>query len=112
VAVLGVLASGDVGYRSQVLDGYILNGENVHRCNARYAAGAKRETMDTPNDQPRYFDDDGNEMNPDLIPKPALCVSCVKDEDPSEEMLCSLNRLDQQGDADFRCEAYQPKALS
>ncbi len=57
----------------------------------------------------RYFDDDGNEMNPDLVPKPALCVSCAKDEDPSEEILCTLNRLDQQGEDDFQCYAYQPK---
>ena len=23
-----------------------------------------------------YFDDDGKELNPDLIPKPNLCLSC------------------------------------
>lgn len=67
--------------------------------------------MDTPDDKLRYFDDDGNEMNPDLIPKPALCVSCVKDEEPGEEMLCNLNRLDQQGETDFKCGAYQSRSL-
>jgi hypothetical protein len=56
-----------------------------------------------------YFDDDGNELNPDLVSKPSLCVSCAKDEDPNEEVLCTLNRLDQQGDPDFQCFAYQPK---
>ncbi len=66
--------------------------------------------METPDDKPRFFDDDGNEMHPDLIPKPSLCVSCAKDEDPKEEKLCNLNRLDQQGEADFECGAYQPKA--
>ena len=65
--------------------------------------------MDTLDDKPRYFDDDGNEMNPDFIPKPSLCVSCANDEDPKEETLCNLNRLDQQGDADFQCGAYQPR---
>ena len=67
------------------------------------------EKMNKPDDKLRYFDDDGNEMNPNLTSKPSLCISCVKDEDPNEEMLCNLNRLDQQDEADFKCEAYEPK---
>jgi hypothetical protein len=55
------------------------------------------------------YDDDGNEINADLIAKPSLCVSCSKDEDPSEEVLCFLNRADQQGEPEFRCDAYEPK---
>lgn len=55
------------------------------------------------------YDDDGNEINADLIAKPSLCVSCSKDEDTSEEVLCLLNRVDQQGKAEFRCDAYEPK---
>ena len=62
-----------------------------------------------PDDKPRYFDDDGTEMNPDLVSKPSLCVSCAKDGDPREEILCNLTRLDQEGEADFQCEAYEPK---
>ena len=65
--------------------------------------------MGKPDDRLRYFDDDGNEVNPDLVSKPSLCVSCAKDEDPIEEMLCNLNRLDQQGEDDFKCGAYEPK---
>lgn len=38
----------------------------------------------------RIFDDDGNEINPALIVKPSLCVSCKKDSIPSEEVLCQL----------------------
>ena len=59
----------------------------------------------------RYLDDDGNELNPDLIPQPALCISCAKDNngDPEEEVLCNLNRLDQQDEVEFRCYAYEPK---
>lgn len=60
-------------------------------------------------DKPKFFDDDGNEINPALIPKPSLCVLCAKDDDPSEEILCTLNRLDQQDKNDFQCEAYAPK---
>ena len=57
----------------------------------------------------RFFDDDGNEINPDLIAKPSLCISCSKDEDPSQEHFCVLNRNDQQDKEDFQCGTYTPK---
>ena len=56
-----------------------------------------------------FFNDDGTPMNPDLVSKPSLCVMCKNDNDPSQETLCMLNRMDQQGESDFRCDAYQPK---
>jgi len=60
--------------------------------------------------EPKYFDDDGTEINPDLTPKPCLCVTCKKDGPPGkEEILCNLTRADQQGEGEFRCEAYEPK---
>jgi len=67
--------------------------------------------MEPEDERGRYFDDDGNELNPDLIPKPALCISCAKDNnsDPEEEILCNLNRLDQQDEQEFRCFACEPK---
>ena len=40
-----------------------------------------------------FFDDNGNEINPDLYPKPRLCLSCKKDEDSNEKVLCGLTRL-------------------
>ena len=56
------------------------------------------------------YDDDGNKINPDLIPKPSLCVSCRKDGMPGEEeILCALNRADQQNEEDFECGAFEPK---
>jgi hypothetical protein len=58
---------------------------------------------------PKLFNDDGNEVNPDLIPKPSLCISCKKDGLRDEEILCNLNRMDQQGDNEFICGAYEPK---
>lgn len=64
---------------------------------------------DMPAERGRYWDDDGNELDPDLIAKPDLCVSCAKDGDPSEEVLCNLTRLDQDGEDDFQCFAYEPK---
>ena len=60
----------------------------------------------------RFYDDDGTEINPDLIAKPSLCTSCAKDGDSSEEPLCALNRLDQQDEEEFRCDAYVLKEES
>jgi len=57
-----------------------------------------------------FFRDDGTEINPDLIVKPTLCVTCRKDDDPEEEILCTLTRADQQGEKDFRCFAYEPRS--
>ena len=57
----------------------------------------------------RFYDDDGTEIDPNLIRKPSLCSTCAKDDDPSEEPLCTLNRFDQQDEEDFRCDAYVPK---
>lgn len=64
------------------------------------------------NDKPRsgFFWDDGTAINPDLISKPSLCVSCRKDEDPNERILCTLTRADQQKEDDFQCHAFEPKA--
>jgi len=61
------------------------------------------------NNIPKFFDDDGTEANPDLIPKPSLCISCKKDGLRTEETLCNLNRIDQQGNDKFICGAYEPK---
>ena len=54
-----------------------------------------------------YYDDDGNELNPDLIPKPGLCITCKKNDDPDEEILCNLTRLDQRDEQEFKCFAYE-----
>lgn len=54
-----------------------------------------------------FFDDDGNELNPDLYPKPQLCHSCKKCEDEMEEIVCTLTRLGQRHDKEFKCFAYE-----
>jgi hypothetical protein len=61
---------------------------------------------------PKYFDDDGMEINPDLIPKPDLCISCKKDGLDEEEILCHLTRADQRREKEFYCEAYEPINLN
>ena len=58
---------------------------------------------------PKFYNDDGAEFNPDLIRKPDLCISCKKDGlSEKEEILCNLTRMDQQGEEQFMCEAYEP----
>jgi hypothetical protein len=59
----------------------------------------------------RFFDDDGTEINSDLIAKPILCASCKKEDDPSQHHLCDLNRFDQQGEGEFECGEYEPKEI-
>lgn len=59
---------------------------------------------------PEFYDDDGNAINPGLISRPALCVTCRRDEwAGEEEILCLLTRSDQEEEPEFRCEAYEPK---
>jgi len=61
-----------------------------------------------------YFDDDGNEINPNYYPKLSLCLSCKSNEkeDEYEEILCNLNRLDQKDEREFKCFAYRQKKNS
>ena len=58
----------------------------------------------------KYFDDEGNEINPNFISKPDLCITCKKNElSGEEEILCNLTRADQQGKNEFVCDAYEAK---
>ncbi|MHB8844404.1 MAG: UPF0158 family protein [Nitrospirota bacterium] len=58
-----------------------------------------------------YFNDDGTEVNADLVPKPGLCLTCRKDDaGGTEEILCTLTRNDQKDEDDFECGAYEPKS--
>jgi len=55
------------------------------------------------------FDDDGNPIDPNLIKKPGLCLTCVNNDDPQEEVLCNLLRYGQQNEDTFICHAYRKK---
>ena len=57
----------------------------------------------------KIYDDDGTEVNEQLLPKPSLCVTCKKDDNTKEEPICLLNRLDQKDEDDFKCGAYENK---
>jgi hypothetical protein len=56
-----------------------------------------------------FFKDNGTEIDSDLVPKPSLCASCKKDDEPSEYIPCILTRADQQDEIEFHCFAYVPK---
>jgi hypothetical protein len=53
------------------------------------------------------FDDDGYEITDDLIKKPSICLTCINDGDPHEEVLCNLTRYDQRDEKEFICYAYK-----
>ncbi len=55
-----------------------------------------------------FFDDDGYEINTDLIKKPSLCITCRHNNDPYQELLCQMTRYDQRNDDDFICGAFEP----
>lgn len=57
----------------------------------------------------RYFNVDGTPLNPDLIPTTQLFLSCVKNEDENEELLCNLTHLDQADEKEFICYGFQNK---
>jgi hypothetical protein len=57
------------------------------------------------------FNHEGGEINPDLVTKPTLCISCTKNDDPSEEVFCILNRLGQEETEIFHCNAYKSNAF-
>lgn len=54
-----------------------------------------------------FFDDDGFKINTELIKKPGLCLTCINDDNPNEEMLCNMTRYDQRDEKDFKCFAYK-----
>lgn len=60
-----------------------------------------------PNEIHGLFDDDGYEINIDLIKKPSLCLTCLHNDNPNEELLCIMTRFDQQSEQEFNCFAYK-----
>ncbi len=56
-----------------------------------------------------FYKDDGTPVNFDLIPEPGLCITWKHDEDSRQKIPCTLNRMDQQGEDDFICDAYEEK---
>ena len=61
-----------------------------------------------------YFNDNGTEFDPDLIPKPPLCLACAKHDrdDEMDHILCNLTRADQEDEEEFVCYAFMPKDMA
>ena len=58
-----------------------------------------------------FFDDDGYEINTDLMIKPPLCITCINNDDPNEELLCNMTRYDQKDEREFQCFAYKKRKI-
>jgi len=57
------------------------------------------------------FDKEEDEiLDQELVVKPALCLSCRKDNDPQEEEMCMLTRMDCDEGDEFLCGAYEKTA--
>ncbi len=57
-----------------------------------------------------FFDDNGVKINPELIKKPSLCLICMNDGNPDEEILCQMTRYDQRNDQEFICYAFKKRS--
>ena len=56
------------------------------------------------------YTDDARKIDPELVPKPTLCLTCGKDNAGGmEKILCTLTRSDQSGEKNFKCHAFEPK---
>jgi hypothetical protein len=57
-----------------------------------------------------FYEGDGTKINPELVSKPSLCITCKRDDAGGEEViLCILNRIDKKDDEHFKCDAYESK---
>ena len=52
------------------------------------------------------YPDDDYEIDSAMIKKPSLCLTCLKNDNPDEEILCHMTRYDQRDENDFICFAY------
>lgn len=100
------------------VDGLLLTPEEMDD----WAKSQGIEKADTDNDLPLgieeeeyvedingLYDDDGNEINPDSIPVPGLCILCKNydSDDWEETLLCMMNRNAQKNKPRFQCGAFE-----
>ena len=73
----------------------------------------KRKNIDDlrPGKVAGLFDDEGYEVNSELIRKPSLCLTCINDNDPDQEPLCNLTRFDQNDEKEFKCFANKKRNI-
>jgi hypothetical protein len=89
---------------SMPIDDYEIHSAIIKRENKK---GQRHIDEIKPTEIHGFFDDDGYEINSDLIKKPTLCLTCIHDDDPREEPLCNMNRFDQRDNDDFKCFAFK-----
>lgn len=76
----------------------------------RRSTAGRRHINDIPPKQiAGFFDDDGYEVNLDLVKKTSLCLTCKNNDDPAQELLCNMTRFDQEGNEEFICHAYKKR---
>ena len=51
--------------------------------------------------------DNGNDLSPDALRKPALYLSCKKNKIKFEKIACNLNRSNQADETIFRCRGFE-----
>lgn len=56
-----------------------------------------------------YFNDDGTPIDINTMRMPGLCTICINNDDPDQEILCNLTRLDYNPDEEFICYAFIKK---
>ncbi len=59
----------------------------------------------------KVYDDDGREIGEYEVPKPGLCLACIKEDDPDQHHLSQLIRFDQKDEPEYRCDAYEKKTV-
>ncbi len=107
--VIGSAAAGNSCFtcitgESMPTDDYEIDSAIIKRENRK---GQRHIDKMKPNEIHGFFGDDGYEINSELIKKPSLCLICVHDNDPIEEILCNMTRIDQQGEEEFKCFAFK-----
>lgn len=107
--VIGSASAGNICFtcltgESYPLDDYEIESAIIKRENA---SGRRHIDEIPPAKISGFFDDDGYEINTDLIKKPSLCITCLNDDNPQEEILCNMTRYDQKDEKEFKCFAYK-----
>lgn len=64
--------------------------------------GQRHINIIKPSEKHGYFDADGNEINAELIKKSTLCLTCLHNGGPKEELFCNMTRFELQKEKEFR----------
>lgn len=107
--VIGSAAVGNscftcIAGESEPTDDYEIDSAIKKQANRK---GQRQIDKMKPNEIHGFFDDNGYEINSELIKKPSLCLTCLHDDNPNEELLCNMNRFDQKDEKEFKCFAYK-----